>query len=198
VHEDDLPLTAKLIDVCSFPSVNPNSDPSDCVVFTSCANLNCPSMGCNQQVCSTELGKCVPRNGTAVCNDGVECTIDVCEITCDSSACALNPQPSFQATPVDVNGCRYQGREYDACEQGSSVASSQCGCQGTACQLAEAARRRRQVLPELHWCVVTNTSLVDPNIRFGSDPPPVSAVPPPADAKDVLRPGCRQPATTPG
>ena len=90
VSWDDVPKAAVMIDVCSYPSFNPNSDPSDCVVFTSCASLRCPSQGCRQQVCSTTLGRCVTANATA-CSDGVDCTLDSCEIFCDSTGCALNP-----------------------------------------------------------------------------------------------------------
>jgi hypothetical protein len=93
VNQKDLPLTARMIDVCSYPSVNPNSDSSDCVVFTSCANLQCPSLGCNRQVCSESLGRCVPTNGTSICVDNIACTTDVCQVYCDNTGCVFNDVP---------------------------------------------------------------------------------------------------------
>ena len=106
VSTTDVPASAKLIDVCSYPSVNPNSDPSDCVVFTSCDMIQCPSDRCFQQSCDPARGRCVQdtSQADAVCNDGVKCTLDTCEVFCDSNGC--NEVPN-----LDVNGCRSFGRE---------------------------------------------------------------------------------------
>lgn len=185
VAQKDLPLTAKMIDVCSYPSVNPNSDSSDCVVFTSCANLQCPSLGCNQQVCSDLLGRCVPRNGTTICSDSIACTTDICQVFCDNNGCVYNtvPRDSVYGTAIDANGCQYLGKEFQSC-----LDNSQCPCAGTTCSPSEAAKKRQDIA---NWCRVTNTTLVDPSIRFGMTmPPPIAPTPAPLADNLLQRPGC--------
>jgi len=64
VNTVDLPATATLIDVCSYPSQSPSSDPSECVKTVFCStNADCtttnPEGTCN--------GTCVTIGGVSQC-----------------------------------------------------------------------------------------------------------------------------------
>jgi hypothetical protein len=72
---------ARLMDVCSYPSQQPNSDPSDCVVTEECNNDDdCTDDGneCTNEICSN--GVCThPVNTGGSCDDGNACTLnDTC------------------------------------------------------------------------------------------------------------------------
>src|SRR2546425_12532731 len=94
VKSADLPTTAELIDVCSYPSSSPGSSPSDCIEAVLCNNdVDCASLDdqCNVGACVSDgLTKgCVatPRpNGTS-CNDGNACTQTD---TCQTGVCTGN------------------------------------------------------------------------------------------------------------
>jgi hypothetical protein len=60
VNTADLPATATLIDVCSYPSSSPNSDPSECVKTVFCSsNADCTVSGCT--------GRCTSVAGVNQC-----------------------------------------------------------------------------------------------------------------------------------
>jgi hypothetical protein len=112
---------AELLDACSYPSEQPNSDPSDCILYTECA----VDGDCNDSnVCTTDTcgpgGICVYTpdpgasctdglfcNGDEICNvsgfcenqgppdcdDGVLCTVDSCDEVGD--ACVNGPDDSL-------------------------------------------------------------------------------------------------------
>jgi len=80
LNEFGLPGTqAVLIDACSFPSTEPNSDPSDCVAAAQCVTDD----DCNDgNVCTTDScnnqGNCLhkPKKGKTSCSDGFFCDGD--------------------------------------------------------------------------------------------------------------------------
>jgi hypothetical protein len=64
VNTNDLPYTATLIDVCSYPSQSPNSDPSECVKTIFCSsNADCTATN-GEGTCN---GACVSVGGVSQC-----------------------------------------------------------------------------------------------------------------------------------
>ena len=71
---DCIPLT----DVCSYPSEQPNSDPSDCVITPTgqdpCLGVDCSNLtnSCNTGVCNPSTGVCEsqPFSATTICRAG--------------------------------------------------------------------------------------------------------------------------------
>src|SRR5919197_5109220 len=63
--------TGNLIDVCSYPSSNPNSDPSDCIVTAVCQSTSqCDDNNpCTVDTCDSSTGECLhtPASAGTVC-----------------------------------------------------------------------------------------------------------------------------------
>jgi hypothetical protein len=121
---------AELLDACSYPSEQPNSDPSDCILYTECA----VDGDCNDSnLCTTDTcgpgGICVYTpdpgasctdglfcNGDEICNvsgfcenqgprdcdDGVVCTVDSCDEVGDT--CVNGPDDSLCSDGQFCNG----------------------------------------------------------------------------------------------
>src|SRR5205085_5840352 len=133
LNEFGLPGTqAVLVDACSFPSTQPNSDPSDCVAFSQCATDNdcndgnvCTSDSCNNQgncmhkpkkgktscndgfFCDgddqcNDAGLCQPSSNGRDCSDGVGCTVDSCDEQTD--ACLHEPRNTLCTDNAFCNG----------------------------------------------------------------------------------------------
>lgn len=94
----------KFVDVCSYPSLQPNSDPSDCILTRDCnSDADCPSNGadsCYQSFCDTNIGVCreLPKPAGALCENPN--TISFCDgkAVCDGQGVCL------PGTPVDCSG----------------------------------------------------------------------------------------------
>jgi hypothetical protein len=93
---DCVPLT----DVCSYPSMQPNSDPSDCVITNpACAKVDCSGMddSCNVGECDPVTAQCVktPKDdGTECGGTATECRgVDVCE----AGRCVASYEPEGTA-----------------------------------------------------------------------------------------------------
>jgi hypothetical protein len=127
-----------LIDACSYPSQNPNSDPSDCVVTRECGNdPNDPvcndSNPCTVDTCDTGVGVCRHVAG----NQGAQCRgpagiCDVAEV-CDGTS-FFCPADQFAVSGV----CRNAS---DLCDVSESCDGSGPDCpadgvaqQGTLCR----------------------------------------------------------------
>ena len=153
------PEAARLLDVCSYPSQQPNSDPSDCIVTVECSsNSECDDKDqCTNDVCSNGVCTHTIRTGQS-CNDGNACTLNdtcteqgACEGsakncsasdqchdagTCDptSGACS-DPAKANGTTCNDGNACT----QTDTCQAGvctggdpkTCTASDQCHVAGT-------------------------------------------------------------------
>jgi len=77
--------SARLLNVCSYPSQQPNSAPSDCVVtepLDPCDGVVCDDgNACNGlETCDPTDGSCDPGT-TLDCDDGDACTVDTCDNT---------------------------------------------------------------------------------------------------------------------
>ncbi|MFN2426439.1 MAG: hypothetical protein ABR587_08340 [Candidatus Binatia bacterium] len=111
---------ARPLDACSYSSAGPDSDPSDCLVFSTCERAadcddgsNCTADTCQSGVCRhtaragfpcsngvhcdgdetcTSLGFCGHAAAPRDCDDGVDCTLDTCDEITDS--CANDPRNS--------------------------------------------------------------------------------------------------------
>ena len=92
--------TADLLDACSYPSEQPGSDPSDCVITGCTMDSQCDdSDACTSDVCDTNTGNCVNTDITASCDDSSACTAD----SCDPATGCVNTDIS--ASCVDGNAC---------------------------------------------------------------------------------------------
>jgi hypothetical protein len=91
------PTAARLLDVCSYPSQQPNSDPSDCIVTVECtSNDDCDDDNqCTNDICSN--GVCTHSVNTGgSCDDGNACTLDdtcTAEGTCEGGSQKGCPTP---------------------------------------------------------------------------------------------------------
>ena len=109
--------SAALVDVCSYPSQQPNSDPSDCVVHTT-----------GQSPCSDAATRC---------NDGNPCTIDTCNA--DTGACINTPGNSGTVCRASAGACD----PAEVCDGVSSVcptdakSTAECRASAGACDPAE-------------------------------------------------------------
>jgi hypothetical protein len=116
---------AVLLDVCSFPSQIPNSDPSDCIVTVECKNDSqcddgnaCTLDTCVSGVCRHETAS---LNGTT-CEDGNACTQGD---TCQSGTCT-------SGTPVVCNAsdqCHVAG----TCDPATGTCSNPAKTNGSSC-----------------------------------------------------------------
>jgi hypothetical protein len=147
MDEFGLPGTvAVLIDACSYPSREPNSDPSDCVAFAECttneecqdANVctvdSCDHSGVcmhkpkkGKQECSDGLfcngddtcnnsGLCQPNSGGRDCGDDVGCTVDSCDELNDQ--CLHEGRNSLCTDNAFCNGVEICDAE-DDCQPGT-------------------------------------------------------------------------------
>ncbi len=123
--------TARLLDTCSYPSQEPNSDPSDCVVSTVCTvatqNEDCTAGGaCMTGACDPDFGICVytPDAG-ATCDDGLFCNVD--EVCNDLGFCDGGAPLDCSGTPgedqCNVAAC---DEDSDACELDPVADSTPC------------------------------------------------------------------------
>lgn len=124
------PAGMHLLDGCSFPSMSPNSDPADCILFTSCASaLDCDdgnactadaclggfcrheadpaaacsdSLFCNGAEICNALGYCENAGAPEACDDGIACTIDDCDELTNS--CIHDPRSSLCDDDAWCNG----------------------------------------------------------------------------------------------
>ena len=91
------PTQAILLDTCSYPSQQPNSDPSDCIVTQECHNADdctgateCTTATCTDGICRYPIAE-----GQA-CDDGDACTSDdVCNADgiCEGGTATTCPTP---------------------------------------------------------------------------------------------------------
>src|SRR5262245_45079333 len=90
--------SAELLDVCSFPSQVPNSDPSDCVKTPTSPNDPCtgvvctPANDCSTSTCNSNTGQCVTgvkAAGTA-CGDQTSGQCDAADTCNGSGTCQAN------------------------------------------------------------------------------------------------------------
>jgi hypothetical protein len=111
---DCLPLT----DVCSYPSMQPNSDPSDCIITPTaqdpCRDVDCSSLddACNTGTCNSATGQCeqdAKAQGTPCGN--VDDTACDDPDTCDGSGAC---QENHESTDVI---CRQDAGDCDVAEQ---------------------------------------------------------------------------------
>lgn len=133
------PAAARLLDTCSYPSQQPNSDPSDCIVTNECHNAaDCPDAGvCTTATCTDGICRYPIEEGKA-CDDGNACTLndqcnaagvcaggsetscgtpDQCHLlgTCDPSTGACSNPPAPNGTSCnDGNACTAP----DTCQAG--------------------------------------------------------------------------------
>jgi len=128
-----------IIDVCSYPSQQPNSDPSDCVVNRQCSKTDPNDPACNDNnpctvdSCDTTIGVCHHVAG----NQGTQCrglngVCDVAEV-CDGSSIYC-PADQFAQSGV----CRAAS---DLCDVAESCDGTSADCpadgakgQGTVCR----------------------------------------------------------------
>ena len=125
IDEDDFggePVT--LTDVCSFPSQQPNSDPSDCILTPTgndpCQGVDCDDQNaCTADSCDPGTGACI--NDPITCDDGDSCTADACD-----------PATGCTTTPTDCddgNACTA-----DACDPATGCSNTPVVCDdGDAC-----------------------------------------------------------------
>lgn len=111
--------SATLLNVCSFPSQEPNSDPSDCVVtepLNPCDGVDCDDDNiCNGlETCDPTDGSCDPGT-TLDCDDGDACTDD----SCDSETGCVNTAINCD----DSNACTE-----DSCDPASGCVNTAIGC----------------------------------------------------------------------
>ena len=138
IDEDDFQVgDVTLTDVCSFPSQQPNSDPSDCIITPTGPTNPCEGVVCDDgafcnglETCDPNTGACLP--GTAPnCGDSVGCTVDACNEDTDSC----------DNTPVDANcddGAFCNGAEtcdpVNDCQAGTAPdCGDSVGCTVDAC-----------------------------------------------------------------
>ena len=140
-----------LIDVCSFPSANPNSAASDCIVTTECSKQNPNDPVCNDQnpctvdSCDSTLGVCrhVAGNSGTICRSAAG-ACDAQE-TCNGTSLTCPPDGFATGTP-----CRNATGLCDVAENcdgtgpacpADGVAASGVVCRpssGNVCDVAEA------------------------------------------------------------
>jgi hypothetical protein len=145
-----LPEAAALLDTCSYPSQQPNSDPSDCIKKVDCnTDLDCndgdacTNDACNGGVCTHAVGE------GNTCSDGDACTVnDTCNAqglcvpgtkktcdagdqcntggTCDSTTgnCSAGTPKSDGTSCSDGNACT----ENDTCQSGSCQSGTPKTC----------------------------------------------------------------------
>jgi len=109
VDLDDFGLSgasATLIDACSYPSEQPNSDPSDCILFQGCADAS-------------------------ECDDGNDCTIDTCELIPNTNikACKHTPDTGAFCGDTPSNECENP----DTCNSLGFCQDNGFKPEGTAC-----------------------------------------------------------------
>jgi len=117
---------AVLLDTCSYPSQQPNSDPSDCIVTKQCAtDDDCrTNQTCRLDQCGTD-GICRhPVDVDGPCNDGNACTTgDTCnpDGTCGAGDPTTCPAPDQCHNPGQCNmtsgQCEYTAKS-GSCSDG--------------------------------------------------------------------------------
>jgi len=133
-------ITARLLNVCSYPSQEPNSDPSDCVVtepLDPCDGVDCDDDNvCNGlETCDPTDGSCDP--GTILnCDDGDACNDDSCDPTsgCINTAISCDDQDACTDDRCDsVTGCV---NTVISCDDSNACTDDSCdptsGCVNTA------------------------------------------------------------------
>ena len=144
------PTQARLLDTCSYPSQQPNSDPSDCIVKQQChtaADCTAEHGQCQRPTCGTDSICRYPIDTTLSCDDGNACTVadhcneagecvgaektcptpDQCHLagTCDASTGACSNQPAPNGTTcTDGNACT----QTDTCQSGTCVGGDPVVC----------------------------------------------------------------------
>ncbi len=140
---DCFPLT----DVCSYPSAQPNSDPSDCIITPTaqdpCRDVDCSSFddACNTGMCNSSTGQCgrqARADGTA-CGNQTNAECDSAD-TCLSGACASNLVAAGEAcgstsdTICDnPDTCDGAGN----CESNVEITTIECRADAGECDVAE-------------------------------------------------------------
>jgi len=143
---------AKLLDACSYPSTIPNSDPSDCVLFSTCSSAaDCDDGNpCTIDSCNASAGTCahVADPGAACdngffcdgdetcnslgfcqttsardCDDDVSCTIDDCDELIDE--CTHDPRNSLCSDGQFCNGVETCDA-VNGCQAGTPPKCSDC------------------------------------------------------------------------
>jgi hypothetical protein len=130
--------TARLIDACSFPSEQPGSDPSDCVLFQECTTAtNCDDgNACTIDSCDAQ-GICRHSINLGIsCNDGDACTAaDLCNaqgfcegggaVDCgDGNVCTTDScDPATGCVHTNNNNSCVDG---DACTTGDFCSGGVC------------------------------------------------------------------------
>ncbi len=131
----DFGTGGSLLDACSYPSSNPNSDPSDCIATSECTtNADCNDNNpCTVDACNTGIGFCTHIAG----NQGTQCrgpagVCDEAEV-CDGDS-PFCPADGF----AQIGTCR---NATDLCDVAESCDGSGPDCpadgvaqQGTPCR----------------------------------------------------------------
>jgi len=106
------PCDPTLLNVCSFPSQQPGSDPEDCILIPGPTNA-----------CDVDLD----------CNDGNACTNDVCDTNatprvCVYSAvvCTPDDNPCTDTICVAPTGCQNVNDNTNTCDDGISCTTNSC------------------------------------------------------------------------
>ena len=111
-----------LLDVCTIPSSQPNSDPSDCIISKQCnSNSDCDDGNpCTDDTCDPTFHACRHVDNTAPCSDdGNQCTNDVC-----SAGVCTHPNKTDGTTCNDGNACT----QSDTCQAGVCTGSNPVVC----------------------------------------------------------------------
>jgi len=131
---------ARLLDVCSYPSQQPNSDPSDCVITPTgqspCTGVDCNDNNvCTTDSCNPDTGACIHTNNSLSCDDGSACTT---ADTCSGGVCVGGAAPNCNdgnlCTTDSCNpasGCTHTNNTLP-CDDGSACTSGDA-CGGGAC-----------------------------------------------------------------
>ena len=108
---DDASLQgASLVNVCSFESGSPNSNPNDCIVIDPCAAVNCD----DDNACTTD--SCAVVNGAPVCS-----SVDTVTPTCqDTDLCTTD-------TCVPATGlCKHEDTVTASCDDKDDCTDDSC------------------------------------------------------------------------
>src|SRR5919197_404051 len=146
LHPGDFGGSGNLIDVCSYPSSNPNSDPSDCIVSAPCtSNTQCNDNNpCSVDTCDPTSGVCVhtAASSTTQCRPSAG-TCDAAE-NCDGSSLDC-PADAFKPATTT---CRASAGDCDVAESCSGTgpdcpadafkpATTTCRASAGDCDVAE-------------------------------------------------------------
>jgi hypothetical protein len=100
---------ARLIDACSYPSRQPNSDPSDCILFSVCTtNADCDDGNeCTDDTCDTTSGSCrfTPKAEGTTCGDPSDTVCDNPDTCSAEGFCQDNFEPTTTECRASTDVC---------------------------------------------------------------------------------------------